>query len=131
MLKLSTMDYYMPQSVQLSPLSPKASYLPQELYSLFMNHLDCHSSETTDGSKSSADTSFAVVFPNREYKFRLPSVARVYTAELFAILFALRTIFTSLRCSYQFIQCPPKHTNFPNCPSISIGDPGMVVPYLH
>ncbi|KAK3875417.1 hypothetical protein Pcinc_019701 [Petrolisthes cinctipes] len=40
---------------------PKASSLLQELYSLFMNNLDCHSSETpvyTDGA------GFTVVFPD-------------------------------------------------------------------
>ncbi|KAK3867038.1 hypothetical protein Pcinc_027469 [Petrolisthes cinctipes] len=54
---------------------PKASSLPQELYSLFMNHMDCHFSKTpvyTDGSKSSAGTGFAVVFPDQGYNFRLP-----------------------------------------------------------
>ena len=63
---------------------------------LFLEHCSSHSDSVsvfTDGSKSDTDVGFGVLFPSFCREVSLPTVASVFTAELSAIVLALRTIF--------------------------------------
>lgn len=65
--------------------------------SLFLEHFTRHSDSVpvfTDGSKSDVGVGFSVVFPSFCRGGSLPKVASVFTAELSAIVLALRFIFT-------------------------------------
>ena len=78
------------------PTSPKSNTPPCLLRSHFLAHLPTHSDSIhiyTDGSKSPSNSSFAILFPDTFYQYRLPTESSVLTTELYAILFALRHLF--------------------------------------
>ena len=65
--------------------------------SLFLDHFSSHSDSVpvfTDGSKSDTGVGFGVVFPSFCRGGSLPTVSSVFTAELSAIVLALRIMFT-------------------------------------
>ena len=65
------------------------------MQSIFLDHCNQHAdtiSVFTDGWKSDAGIGFGVVFPDRERRGRLSSVACIFTAELHTILKALKEI---------------------------------------
>ena len=57
----------------------------------------------TDGSRSGEGVGFAVVFPDSIESKRLPNESSIYSAELFAILHALKRIFTMQQNSYVIV----------------------------
>ena len=62
---------------------------------LFLEHSCEHENEVaiyTDGSKSDDGVGFGVVFPEFERSGRLPNSASIFTAELFAILRAIKEV---------------------------------------
>ena len=63
---------------------------------MFLEHYSYSDSVSvfTDGSKSDTSDGFGVVFPSFCREGSLPAVTSVFTAELSAIVLALRTIFT-------------------------------------
>ena len=73
----------------------KTEISTEAMRSIFLDHCTQHAdtiSVFTDGSKSDAGVGFGVVFPDRERTGRLSSVASIFTAELNAILKALKEI---------------------------------------
>ena len=63
----------------------------------FLEHSSTHSGSIhvfTDGSKSDVGVGYSVIFPSFCRGGSLPSVASVFTAELSAIVLALKIIFT-------------------------------------
>ena len=77
--------------------SVKKSEIPDyQLRKLFYEHFNEHQNDVpiyTDGSKSGDGVGAAVVYPDHTTKRRLLNDASVFTAELFAILLALKEIF--------------------------------------
>ena len=74
----------------------KASVAPQVLCHLFQDHSLLHSGTVpvyTDGSRSSDGVGFGVVFPNFSQGGSLPLAASIFTAELTAIILALKLVF--------------------------------------
>ena len=73
--------------------------LPDEIiHAIFLDHSAQHASAVsifTDGSKSDAGVGFGVVFPDYERSGRLPNSASIFTAELHAILKAVKEILLS------------------------------------
>ena len=72
---------------------PKSCASGAALRSRFLAHLPSHSGAVhvyTDGSKSTSGTGFAVLFPSSSIRRALPPHASVLTAELSAILLAVR-----------------------------------------
>ena len=85
------------------PPSQKATVPPSVFRSHFSAHLPTHSNCVhiyTDGSKSSVSSGCAVLFPDASYSYRLPPETSVLSAELFAILFALRLAFRHSASSF-------------------------------
>ena len=65
------------------------------LRSTFLEHMEVHRESVsifTDGSKSSAGAGFGVVFPTFTRSISLPKQASIFTAELYAVLTALKEI---------------------------------------
>ena len=65
--------------------------------SLFLDHFSSHTHSIpvfTDGSKSNEGVGFSVVFPTFSRGVSLPDISSVFTAELSAIVLALKIIFT-------------------------------------
>ncbi|XP_069160418.1 uncharacterized protein [Procambarus clarkii] len=82
----------------------KAFTPPTVLKRLFLEHFSSHSrsvSVFTDGSKSADGVGYSVVFPDRTYMCRLPPETSIFTAELYAILYALRLLLS--RCQSSFV----------------------------
>ncbi|XP_069191427.1 4-galactosyl-N-acetylglucosaminide 3-alpha-L-fucosyltransferase FUT6-like [Procambarus clarkii] len=70
----------------------------------FFTHVSSHShsiSFFTDGSKSARGVGYSVVFPDCTYMCRLPLETSIFTAELYAILYALRQLLS--RCSSPYV----------------------------
>ena len=66
-------------------------------HALFLEHCSSHSDSVsvfTDSSKSDTGVGFGVVFLSFFWEGSLPAVAFVFTAELSAVVLAVRTIFT-------------------------------------
>ena len=75
----------------------KNDFPPAVSRALFLDHLSSHSTSVhvfTDGSKSVDGVGFGVVFPSFCRGGSLPDVSSVFTAEVSAIVLALRIIFT-------------------------------------
>lgn len=93
-------------SVCPSPFpGPKSSTLHSVLRTSFLNHLLLHSLSTpvyTDGYRTSAGVRFAILFPSCYYQYSLPSVASIFTAELYAIYFAVSFMFSFPSSSFTF-----------------------------
>ena len=97
--------WLLPQPVVCHSMFPytKSSSSPTALRLAFLEHLTTHSSAIhvyTDGSKSSHGTGFAVLFPDRSYQYSLPFVASVLTAELHALLMAVKRAHNSSSSSF-------------------------------
>ena len=78
-------------------LASKRDLPPTVSHALFLEHASSHSNSVsvfTDGSKCDTGVGFGVVFPSFCRGGSLPMVASVFTAELSAIVLALRIIFT-------------------------------------
>lgn len=74
---------------------------------LFLSHTASHATSVpvyTDGSKSDAGVGFGAVFPDFSRSGTLPAIASIFTAELSALLLAIRTIFT-LRVDTLTVYC--------------------------
>ena len=85
------------------PDPPKSDIPPSILLTHFLDHVSIHSSSIhvyTDGSKSISGAGFAVTFPNCTFKYTLPPESSVLTTELYALLFALRRIYSSTSSSF-------------------------------
>ena len=85
------------------PTSPKADTSPSFLRNLFLEHLPTHATSThiyTDGSKSPLGSAFATLFPDSHLQYRLPPEASVLTTELYAILYALKSLLRSPSSSF-------------------------------
>lgn len=68
-----------------------------ESHALFLEHCSIHSDSTpvfTDGFISEAGVGYGIIFPSFSRDGSLPGVASVFTAEVFAIILALKIIFT-------------------------------------
>ncbi|GBM81341.1 hypothetical protein AVEN_50801-1 [Araneus ventricosus] len=67
---------------------------------IFIEHREQYNSFVpiyTDGSKSADQVSFAVVFPNTIFSFRLHPSCSIFTAEITAVLYALEQISKSIQ----------------------------------
>ncbi|GBO22524.1 RNA-directed DNA polymerase from mobile element jockey [Araneus ventricosus] len=67
---------------------------------IFIEHREHYNSFVpiyTDGSKSADQVSFAVVFPNTIFSFRLHPSCSIFTAEITAVLYALEQISKSIQ----------------------------------
>ena len=80
------------------PTITNKNSLPECLsHASFLEHSSSHSGSIpvyTDGSKSESGVGYGVVFPSFCRGASLPGAASVFTAELSAIILALRIIFT-------------------------------------
>ena len=73
----------------------KSEISDEVMRSIFLEHYATHRNSVdifTDGSKSDAGVGFGVIFPDRERSGRLSSAASIFTAELHAILRALKEV---------------------------------------
>ena len=78
-------------------LLKKAEYSDSYIRNMFLEHFSEHGNCTpifTDGSKSEEGVGFAVVYPDKIEKRRLPNETSIFSSELYAILLALKRIFT-------------------------------------
>ena len=74
-------------------LSKNSLFTPSHYQQLTIEHISSkgqHYEIYTDGSKTSQGVGFAAVSSNKTYAFSLPKEASVFTAELMAILYALK-----------------------------------------
>ena len=81
----------------------KDSVDPRHLHQLFLEHSTCHDGSVpiyTDGSKSSSGVGFGVVLPDFSRGGSLPINASIFTAELFAIVVALKIVFAHSACRF-------------------------------
>lgn len=97
--RLPRVGYWLFPSVSLCPpvINNKSDLPINASRALFLEHFEDHSDTIpvfTDGSKSDDGVGYGVVFPSFCRGGSLPSVASVFTAELSAIVLALRIIFT-------------------------------------
>lgn len=84
-------------------IESKRDIPPTVSRALFLEHFSSHSDSIpvfTDGSKTETGVGFSVVFPSFSRDCSLPNVASVFTAELSAIVLALRIIFTRPAASF-------------------------------
>ena len=73
----------------------KSEVSDEVMRSIFLEHYATHSNSVdifTDGSKSDAGVGFGVIFPSKERSGRLSSSASIFTAELHAILKAIKEV---------------------------------------
>lgn len=103
--RLPRVGYWQLPSVSVcGPAIANKNSIPHcQSHALFLEHSSTHADCTpvyTDGSKSDAGVGFGVVFPSFCRGGSLPGVASVFTAELSAIILAVRIIFTLPVSSY-------------------------------
>ena len=76
---------------------------PSKLKQDFLAHLEQHETSNhiyTDGSKMAEGVGFAVVLPGTTRRGRLPEASSIYSAELYAILTALKQIHGEAETNY-------------------------------
>ncbi|GBO05358.1 hypothetical protein AVEN_94136-1 [Araneus ventricosus] len=76
--------------------SDTADIIYQQIFIEHRQEYDDFIAIYTDGSKSADHVSFAVVFPNTTFSFKLHSSCSVFTAEIAAVLLALEKIYDCL-----------------------------------
>ena len=84
----------------------KSQVADSEMRALFYEHFEDHKDSIpiyTDGSKSQDGVGFATVFPDFTIKRRLHNCASVFTAELYAILLALKFLVTLSENSFVIV----------------------------
>lgn len=97
--RIPRVGYWQFPSVEVCrPITDQKSSLPcYAAQSLFLEHFSSHEGSVpvyTDGSKSDTGAGFSVVFPTFCRGVSLPRVASVFTAEISAILLALKIMFS-------------------------------------
>ena len=86
--------------------SSKKYDTPQQIRNVFLEHLDEHQSQInvyTDGSKTIDKVGYAVIINDSVIKKRIPSTCTVFTAELSAVLAAVKFIFDICRASEKYV----------------------------
>ena len=84
----------------------KSQVADSEMRALFYEHFEDHKDSVpiyTDGSKCQDGVGFATVFPNLTIKRRLHNCASVFSAELYAILLALKFLITMREQSFVIV----------------------------
>ena len=71
-------------------------------YEHFTEHSDCFSI-FTDGSKTDEGVGFAITFENNSESRRIPKEASIFTAELLAILLALKRVYQVRQKSFVIV----------------------------
>ncbi|GBN45610.1 RNA-directed DNA polymerase from mobile element jockey [Araneus ventricosus] len=77
--------------------SNTADIIYQKIFIEHREHYNSFMPIYTDGSKSGDQVSFAVVFPNTIFSFRLHPSCSIFTAEITAVLYALELISKSIQ----------------------------------
>ena len=90
--------WLLPQVSVCEPPPGRKDSLPSHVsLSLFLEHATTHAASLpvyTDGSKTDVGVGFGVVFPSFCRGGSLPAAASIFTAELTAIIVAVKIIFT-------------------------------------
>ena len=89
--------WWVKPNIRICPVRyDKKSHSDAQLKASFLEHASEHVNSVgiyTDGSKSSVGVGCSMVTPDNVIKKRLPSISSVFTAELLAVLTALKYIF--------------------------------------